>query len=343
MASNGTNIASEKESVTLLHIIMIILSFIIIVVNVPVVLLYLKISSLRHSAGNTFLVGLAVADILCACVMVPTAITCTMRVLSDPAHRYVCLFFYVSNFTITLATIYHIVAATAAKYFAIVYPMRNITACTKFRVNFIIAFIWVGSFLVGHIPFYYANMSDDDVVIIHERHSIFMFVCAFAIPTFILTCVHVHIFMRLCLSSRPKALVTEVRNTRSENNCRIAVLFFLLFLFFIISWLPWYLLLNNFIDPPEVVADILTSLRFLAPVLNPLMFTFAKRDFRKAAVSLVSRLRSKQRVFSSRRSYHTQATSSVDRTNFIEQQNLERTTKMEVEKETIANNEQAEK
>ena len=344
MAMNATNTTSEEERMTLLEVVMIILSFIIVIVNVPVVILYLKISSLRHSAGNTFLVGLAVADILCACVMVPTGVTCSLKLLNDDDHhRFVCLFFYVSSFTITLATIYHIVAATAAKYFAIVYPMRNITACTKFRVNFIIAFIWIGSFLVGHIPFYYAKMAADEYVIIHERHSLFIFVCAFAIPTFILTCVHVHIFMRLCLSSRHRALISEVRNTRSENNCRIAMLFFLLFLFFTISWLPWYLLGNNFIKPSEIVADSLALLRFLAPVLNPLMFTFAKRDFRKAAVSLVSGLRSKQRVFSSRRSYHTQATSSVDRTNFIEQQNLERTSKIEEEKETTANNELEEK
>lgn len=325
MSSNATT--AENEWDMTYHTTLTILAFIIVIVNVPVVVLYFNISSLRHSAGNTFLVGLALADILCACFMIPTGIACDVRLLGDDHQTNVCIFYYVSNLTLSLGSIYHIVAATVAKYFAIVHPMRNITACTKPRVNFIVASIWIVSFLVGHIPFYIKHMGTKDEEIMH-KHAIFLIVFAFAIPTFILICIHVHIYLRLFLNSRPGALIAGT-NTRSENNRRIAILFFLLFLFFIISWLPWYLLWAEFIHPRGEVHNALAILRFLAPVINPLMFTFAKRDFRKAAVSLVSRLRGRQPDFSSRRSYHTQATSSVDRTNFIDKQNIERSSKVE--------------
>ena len=91
----------------------------------------------------------------------------------------------------------------------------------------------------------------------------------------------------------------------------------------------------------QEVADTLGMLRFLAAVINPLMFTFAKRDFRKAASSLVDTLRGR-RDFSGRRSYHTQATSSVDRSNFIEKQNSERMMKIEPAERDETVNEQEE-
>lgn len=340
MASNETNetLASDEWRMTV-HTTLTVLAVIIIIVNVPVVVLYFKISSLRHSAGNTFLVGLALADILCACVMIPTIITCQLRLFENDHLRNVCISYYASTFILSVGSIYHIVAATAAKYLAIVYPMRNITACTKTRVNSIVAFIWVGSFLVGHVPFYLVHMSGDQQQEMMHNYSLFLIVFAFAIPTLILTCIHVHIYLRLLLNSRSRALINEV-NTRSENNRRIAFLFFLLFLFFFISWLPWYLSWAEIIPDGELTEG-LSLLRFLAPVLNPFIFTFAKRDFRKAAMSLVNRLRGRQREFSSRR-HHTQATSSVDRTNFIEQPKTETTSKAEPEEPEDAGNDDGE-
>ena len=305
-----------------------ILAWLIVIINLPVVVLYFKISSLRHSAGNTFLVGLAVADIVCACVTLPTGIVSDLRVVDPDHHPGMMVFHWVSSITVTVASIYHIVAATVAKYFAIVHPMRNITACTKSRVNFVILFIWIVSFAIGHVPFYYLQMEYERMEKTHHIHAIFLLVFAFAIPTSILACIHVHIYMRLFFNLRPRALINKA-NTRSENNRRVAVLFSVLFLFFVISWLPWYLLWGGFIRPRLEVQDFILILRVLAPVLNPLIFTFAKRDFRKAAASIFNRLRGRQREFSSRRSYHTQATSSVDRTNVIEQYPIGRVSKVE--------------
>ena len=330
MASNGSNatVTTSYTEWNSLHTSLTIFALIIVIVNLPVVVLYFKISSLRHSAGNTFLVGLAVADILSACLTIPPGITCELGVLERDHHNNMCIFFWVSNVTVSLGSIYHIVAATVAKYFAIVHPMRNITACTKSRVHFVIASIWFGSFLIGHVPIYVNNMGETQGDKMLHYHAIFLVVFAFAIPTWILTAIHVHIYFRLFLNSRPRALITET-NTRSENNRRIAILFSVLFLFFVISWLPYYLMWASLIRPEPKMADAFGMLRFLAAVVNPLMFTFAKRDFRKAASSLVNRLRGR-RDLSGRRSHHTQATSSVDRSNFIEQQNAERIMKIEL-------------
>lgn len=322
MASNDT--MNDTDWNTSFHTSLVVLAFAIIIVNLPAVFLYFKIPSLRHSAGNTFLVGLAIADLLCACVMIPTAITCELRVLDDHHHTNICVLYWVTNMTVSLASIYHIVAATVAKYFAIIHPMRNIAAWTKTRVNFIIVVIWIISFLVGHNGFYFHHMTYGQIHIFAN----FLIGFAFALPTIILTCIHVHIYIQLFLSSRPRALIIE-NNIRSKSNRRVALLFLVLFLFFIISWLPWYLLFAEYIEQDSEEHDSLALLRFAAPVINPLIFTFAKQDFRKAALSLVSGMRSRQRELSSRRSCHTQATSSVDRANFIEQQTFERTSKVE--------------
>ena len=322
MASNNTG--NDVEWDRSFHTPLVILSLAIIVVNLPAVFLYFKIPSLRHSAGNTFLVGLAIADLLCACVMIPSALTCDMGVLGDDHTGNMCIFYWVTNITVSLSSIYHIVAATVAKYFAIIHPMRNITVCTKTRVNFIIVVIWAVSFLVGHNAFYFGYMSEDRIFIFAN----FLIGFAFVLPTTVLTCIHVHIYIRLFLNSRPSALIAEP-NIRSKSNRRVALLFLVLFLFFIISWLPWYLFFAGHVDEEWEGNDALTLLRFAAPVINPIIFTFAKQDFRKAALSLISGIQGRQRQLSSRRSCHTQATSSVDRANFIERQALERTSKVD--------------
>lgn len=338
MASNGTHSVDTEWSMSV-HTTLTILACLIVAVNLPVVIIYCKISTLRHSAGNTFLVGLAVADILCACLAIPTGIMCELRVLKLKEHKHnVCVFYWASGLILSLGSVYHILAATVAKYIAIVHPMRNITACTKPRVRYVIACIWILSFLSGHIPFYLSHIKKEEEKEFFDNYGIFMLVFAFAVPAFVLTCIHVHIYFRLFLLSRPGTLIVEA-NTRSENNGRVAALFFLLFLVFVISWLPWYLLWADLIEPNSGVEDALTVLRFLAPVVHPMMFTFIKRDFRKAAASLMSRLHGRQRRFSSRRSYHTQATSSVDRANFIEQRDGGKISQVEPQREETTVNE----
>ena len=329
MAANATlnSTSSDPQWTATFHTPLTLLALITVFTNLPVLILYLKTSSLRHSAGNMFLVGLAVADLLCACVMIPTGMVCDLRVLkNDLHHQNTCIIHYVSSLTLSVASVYHIVAATAAKYFAIVYPMRNITIFTNALVNAIAVSIWIGSFLVGHVPFYMLYLTDEEINRIMRTYAIFLTAFAFAIPTLILTCIHVHIYVRLFLNSRRRALMNDT-NTRSENHCRIAILFFLLFLFFVISWLPWYLQWNSLINVDHLTGEMLGLLRFLAAVLNPVMFTFVKRDFRKAALSTISGLRGRQRDFSSRR-FTTQATSSVDRANYTEQQNIEITSRI---------------
>ena len=330
-STNGTNSTNGTTEWSIkFHTTLTILAFLIVMVNLPAVVLYFRVSSLRHSAGNTFLVGLAVADILCACVTIPTGITCELGVFETHHQDNICVFYWVSSITVSLASVYHIVAATVAKYFAIVHPMRNITECTKPRVHFVVASIWIASFLIGHVLFYSLDMNDEQMEKLFNVHGIFLVVFAFAIPMLILTAIHVHIYLRLFFNSRSRELITET-NVRSENNRRIVILFSVLFLFFIISWLPYYLMWADLIKPETELSNAFSILRFLAAAVNPLMFTFAKRDFRKAATSIMNRLRGKQRDMSSRRSYHTQATSSVDRSNFIEQPNAERVTKIKEE------------
>lgn len=293
-----------------LHTPIVILAVLICAINIPIIILYYKIRSLRHSSGNTFLVGLAIADILCACVMVPAALTCDTLSFSHPNHLDVCVFYWICSITITLASVYHIVAATISKYLAIVHPMRNITACTPERLKAVIACIWVVSFSIAHILIYIRHMPSHELHVARHRHAIFLVVFAFVVPACILTIIHAHMYLRLLSNSRSRGLITDA-SFRSENNRRVALIFLFMFLFFVISWLPWYLLWAEIIKENLSVHEMVLFIRFLAPVLNPIVFTFVKRDYRKAALSLLSRMRGK-RKFEKQRSCHTQATSSLD-------------------------------
>ena len=270
MASNQTEAGFVPGWQQHFHSTLIFLACLIVLLNVPVIVLFIKISSLRYSAGNSFLCSLAIADILCAVVIIP------------------------SHYTISVASVYHIVAANIAKYFAIVFPMRNLTAFTKSRVFYTILVIWVTSFIAGHLPIYWPYLSFPDLVKMARIHNYFLLVFSFILPVLILLVTHVHMFTTLFFKSRPRTQHSRTTSTSTagqsslrENNCRIAILFFLLFAVFIISWLPWYLIGIGLVDPTD---DYLISLRFMAPVLNPIIFTFVKRDFRGAATTLLARL-----------------------------------------------------
>lgn len=294
MASNQTEAGFVPGWQQHFHSTLIFLACLIVLLNVPVIVLFIKISSLRYSAGNSFLCSLAIADILCAVVIIPSLLICETDILPDETRQKICRFYFVSHYTISVASVYHIVAANIAKYFAIVFPMRNLTAFTKSRVFYTILVIWVTSFIAGHLPIYWPYLSFPDLVKMARIHNYFLLVFSFILPVLILLVTHVHMFTTLFFKSRPRTQHSRTTSTSTagqsslrENNCRIAILFFLLFAVFIISWLPWYLIGIGLVDPTD---DYLISLRFMAPVLNPIIFTFVKRDFRGAATTLLARL-----------------------------------------------------
>ena len=59
---------------------------------------------------------------------------------------------------------------------------------------------------------------------------------------------------------------------------------------FVFCWLTWYIMLLDFvrvIRVPEVVLDCLDVLRFSVSFINPMLYTFLKKDFRIALAKSV--------------------------------------------------------
>ena len=317
--TNGTQGWNELGWNPGLHSTLIFLGCLIVLANTPVILLFLRMSSLRSSVGNIFLFGLAVADMLCALVMIPAGILCEAGSFSNKYRLRVCRFYYITSYTISIASVYHIVAATIAKYFAIVYPMRNLTMFTKSRVKYTVVMIWSLGFLAGHLPIYWPYLSNKQRSSMIYIQGFVLLVFAFVIPVVILVVIHVHIYKTLNMKRRPQQTALTSKRTVGEKTHRAIVLFLLLFLVFLISWLPWYLIGAGLLD---FTNDGLLSLRFSGPVLNPLVFTFMKRDFRRAVRSVFLGLRGKQRNrFSIRSNNATKIESSLDncRNSTIEQ------------------------
>lgn len=313
--TNGTEL-EEQNGMTwdedpTFHLILVVLACIIVLVNAPIIVFFFKMPSLRHSTANTFLVGLALADMLCGLIMIPAALLCELNTL-PPSYRHgVCRFYYVSNYTISISSVYHILAASFAKYFAIVYPVRNITLFTASRVKYVSAIIWLTGFLASHLPIYWPYLSYEDFLKIVKIHGIFLFVFVLVIPTAILFFIHLHIYGNLFWKRRPttQARQNSGRDTHRENS-RVVILFLVLFLVFLISWLPWYLIGAGWIDEDD---SVLLTLRFLAPILNPLVFTLVKRDFRKAMTSVIEKSRRRRRnTWSVRSTNATRTESSCD-------------------------------
>ena len=74
-------------------------------------------------------------------------------------------------------------------------------------------------------------------------------------------------------------------HSRMKREHRVLLVFVTMLLVFVLSWISWYILVLDFtysIYIPDVVLDCFDILRFSVSFVNPLLYTFLKKDFRLA-------------------------------------------------------------
>lgn len=282
------------------HPILIIIATIICISNCLVLVLFSTQSFLR-SPSNYLLFSLAISDLAVGLVGIPAYITCEM-ILSWST----CLSSYSINRFIAISTVYHILWITLEKYIAIIFPLQHkshfdrrkvvLTTLTTWCASFLVTFVEL-AWLVGHSD-PYKRYSDDVKQKEFIYNSVTFSVC-FALPIILMVFAYASIFLRIIRQHssilRKHTTRGEVRARRMPAKIKSALLFFTLLFIFILCWFWWFFVIiyNLFTDDnlppfPEIVYDILTAFRFSTSFVNPLLYTFFKRDFKKALTKLVN-------------------------------------------------------
>lgn len=281
------------------HPILITIAIIICISNCLVLVLFSTQTFLR-SPSNYFLFSLAISDLAVGLVGIPANITCEV-VLSWST----CLSSYSINRFIAISTVYHILWITLEKYIAIIFPFQHKAHFDRRRVVLTTLSTWCASLLVTFVELAWLaghggpnEQFSDDVKQKEFIYNSVTFSVCFALPIILMVFAYTSIFLRIIRqhsSILRKHTRREVRAKRMPKNIKSALLFFTLLLVFILCWFWWFFvtIYNFFLDDglpplPGFVFDILTALRFSTSFINPLLYTFFKRDFKKALTKLVN-------------------------------------------------------
>lgn len=277
---------------------LIVLCIAIIFVNTLVLVLYNNRRQLRTKT-NTLLVSLATSDLLMGLCGVPLFITCNAFLRGS-----ICITQAVVFRFIAVSTMFHILAITGERYFCVLHPMQYITIVTGRRILRVIACIWAISLFVALIqlswvlPFGYFSANEIKFTASLAYNCVGLAVC-FAIPFLGMVVFYTRMFItihrqvqKIRRQSVNLDVATSSSNFRSSHRqLRALVTFTIMLGLFAGSWVTWYIsilqLYANVSVLPEVSMVILDFLRVAVSLINPLLYTFLKNDFREVLVSFL--------------------------------------------------------
>ena len=278
----------------------------IILANGLVLVLFSKRTQLRTPA-NYVLFSLAACDFITGIINIPLFIIVAFTPLTTLVkfeHVMADLVSVLNNFT-AISACYHILAATAEKYLSIIWPVKHrlMTRKTVFKVLLV---VWLVSFIAAFIPFAWVNMEDRETKAkLDLGHVIFCLVAVFLLPYIIMIYTFVVIFKSI--SNRGKAKGSVLRRSHFSRQAalerRCLILFAFMATVFLVCWLPWFILMllylvNYNLEGLENATQVFVLVRYATSIINPVLYTFFRRDFNTALKSLFKKNYERSRRFS---------------------------------------------
>ena len=309
-SSYGNNCSSNQdqgeESEPLLSTPMIavlsLIGLLAVVINGMVIFLMFKRKALR-SLTNVFLASLALSDLVTSLFGIPVLVACLETEIFK-----ICLVSRIFYQFTAVSSICHVLLVAFDRFLAIVHPLKRNSLVTKRRAVIAILFIWLLSFLTSTIRLAWVkyddtsstNCTQDDQDFDMEYNVIL--ICVFFVVPFITMCsIYGHIFYISFMFARRdrrlnSALRTESRSTLHEWRGRSLLV--IMMVIFVGCWLPFFLtVLGDSLNNQESdvrTQRLLVVLAFIPPLLNPLLCTLAKKDFRRVLGELICKQKYRQ-------------------------------------------------
>ena len=297
-SSNETVTVEEEPFLsTSLTVLSAFICTLIVVANGLVVYLIYRKKTLR-SITNMFLTSLAFSDLISGLVGFPLLIRCLQSNIV-----IVCVsstIFY--RFT-AISSICHVLLIACDRYIAIVYPLKQSYIVTKWRAIGATSFVWLFSFASSVIQLSWYSLDEASLTDYEEtedydvKYSKTCIVLFFTVPLVMMCYIYGHIFYVICKLARrdhqlSSSLQQPSRSVLHEWRGRSVLLIMLVI--FAGCWLPYFLAmlgahkeLSQLSQTPVWVERLLAVLGFIPPMLNPLLCTLVKKDFRQAVKDVV--------------------------------------------------------
>ena len=277
----------------------------IVVVNGLVISMVYKKKTLR-SFTNLFLGSLALSDLVNGLVGIPLLLVCNKIRAADICISSVILFRFTG-----ISSICHVLLIAFDRYFAIVHPYRRASLITKRRAICAICLVWVFACLSSAIQLSWDNLNfgaaseSEESVDFNIGYSIICLVLFFLVTLLLMCFIYGRIFyisFKIAKNDRhlQDALHRGSRAVHREWRGRSVLV--KMVVIFAGCWLPFFLaMLNDHSNEPDPtlslvwVQRLLSVLGFIPPLINPLLCTLAKKDFRQVLRGMIFKHKCRQK------------------------------------------------
>ncbi|XP_068726188.1 histamine H2 receptor-like [Montipora capricornis] len=267
----------------------------IIFANSVVLLLY-KRKQLLKTKSNLCLVCLAFSDFLAGFIAVPMVIVC-----STVRSHTVCTVMDLSSRFISISTVLNLLLVTMERYLKIIYALRYPSIVTTSRLIILLVFVWcfaLGATLIQVIWIPFVGPETEEIFAEDAIYTLSIFF-GVVVPSLLimfaaLICIFRVIRRQLRSMKENNGYETRAYKNRSTRlEAKAVTLLGSMIITFIACWFPYYILsiledLDLLIPHlPEWAITVFAFLRFGSSILNPLIYTFFKEDFRRELMSAI--------------------------------------------------------
>ena len=269
---------------------LIIMWFLIIAANSLVVILVYWKQSLR-SLSNTFLASMAISDSVSSTFGIPFLISC-----SATTSKTACVPSVIFLKFGAVSTVLHLLIIAFDRYAMIVHPLRYSSLITVPKAVAAVLCTYFTSVAVALVQLSWTNVETLDVEedaedTILEIEKLFFISCLavfFAVPITLMCYFYGHVFAISLRHKRDIRRQHGQRLPRSIGEFRGSLVLCAMLVVFILCWFPYFALglQHNMGDEPFSLPiwfeHSVVFLRFTAPLVNPVLTTICKQDFRRA-------------------------------------------------------------
>ncbi|XP_028398208.1 somatostatin receptor type 2-like [Dendronephthya gigantea] len=291
--SSGTQSRNETEevgsSLENYHGGLITLAILIFLCNLFAIQTYKRHEKVRRNCSNVMLLSLAISDMVVGVIYLPIAIFCESqwdKHYEDDTFLLICrVNFLVGNF-VGFSTILHVIALTIEKYTAVLHPFQRLSAATRGTYRKILTVVWILSLVFAGIPIFW-QFDNAGSLEWRQKYNIYGKVQAtlfLGLASIILMYCYIRMFFQIHVKLSSSTQTGRVQ-AKARNDRKTVLIFLMFFLFFIAGWAPWFFFNLN-TENQDLVSqeakDFLVSLRYAGAVLNPLLYSFIKNDYKQA-------------------------------------------------------------
>ena len=273
------------------------LAFFIILANLTVLTLYFKTRPL-HTSNNHLLISLAFTDLLAGVINIP--LIASSAFVSSYRNQIALNFSVnvVSDFIVTVNEL-NLFLIFFDRYFVICHPLYSRKIITrKLRLKGI-ASTWIFSSVVAIMPIswcfkvvagqQYGVKYFTRMMVLISYHSIALSVCCFILPSFIMLFFLVSIIRSLHMQKKKRKQRLKLGKDDSKFRAyrKAFCMLSAMFVSMLIAWSP-LMIVRLCMDLKVKMAislsllDSFMFMRFITALVNPFIYTFAKKEFREA-------------------------------------------------------------